>query len=322
MPLYLIYGDESYLRKQAITRLRTDLIDPAFAALSHTVLERPSIPALIEAASAVSFNFGNQTLLEVHECPGLDKTLNDSDSKWLEGLKDALTTLEPTKHVAMIATKADKKLKLTKWLFGLEKTGQITVIACEPFAFYKTDEAAQWLIQEAHHKNIGIRPAAAHALVAALGVGRQPLVNELEKLAIYAAERDITEADVATLSGHQDNVFALLEIWLKQGPASDRLNLLEEILLKTHPVQIFGLLQSVLDNAFSLKFYSVMGESPQQIAEKTKKHPFKVKKDLDTYQRVSLERLTYLKQRAVDMEWKAKTGQLQDRLALEVLLSQ
>jgi DNA polymerase III subunit delta len=95
---------------------------------------------------------------------------------------------------------------------------------------------------------------------------------------------------------------------------------LDELLLRQHPVQLFALAQSYLNNAFRLRLWQKLGISEAQMADRLKKHPFKVKKDLAEVATIPFKRLTYLKDQAITLEWQTKTGQVNDRLAFEMLM--
>ena len=188
-------------------------------------------------------------------------------------------------------------------------------------AFWQTDEAAHRVIQESAIRGIRIDTAAAMRLVDDQGVSLRALMNEVEKLSVYAAERAVTVADVTRLSNHNENTFRMLTDWLHGRNRAAVLYTLDELLLRQHPVQLFALAQSWLGNLFRLRSWRQQGVSEKEIAERLKKHPYKIKKDLEEHGRVPMERLESLRVRLLDLEWKAKTGGLPPRLALEILLA-
>ncbi len=91
-------------------------------------------------------------------------------------------------------------------------------------------------------------------------------------------------------------------------------------MLRQHPVQLFALTQSWLGNLFQLRYWQQLGYGEAQMADLTKKHPYKIKKDLQEFGRIPFERLKTLRQKALDFEWKAKTGELNAKLAFEMLM--
>ncbi len=318
MPVYCYYGDESYLLNREVRALRDNVVNPQMAALSHKVLKAPAIHQAIEAVSAVSFSLGGDTLVEIRDFPFLEKAAGeDAEKLQLEQLKDALEAVEPTKHVLFVNTKIDRKVKFPKWLAGQKR---FAVREFKTFNFWETDKAAQMLVDLAREQGVKVESAAAMQLVETMGVALQPLMNEIGKLAIYAGDRPITAADVSRLSNHNENTFAMLADWINNRNRSQVFETLDELLLRQHPVALYGLTQTYLNNIFRLRFLRQLGYSESEIAGRLKKHPFKVKKDLEEFRQVPFTRLVGLRRKALELEWKCKTGQLGDRLSYEILM--
>lgn len=320
MSISLYYGDEEYLLQQEIKRLRETVINPQMGSLGHKVLEAPSIGLVLEAVGAVCFNLGGKTLIEIHEFPFLGKAASASaDEKQLAELMSLLENHDDTKHILFVSTKINRAIKFPKWLTG-HKTLGLDLKEFKTLSFWQTDEAIQRVMQESRRRGIQMDPRAASLLVEHQGVSMLPLMTEVEKLSIYAAGRTITPADVETLSNHNENTFKMLADWLNQRNRAEVFQTLDELLLRQHPVQLFALTQSWLGNLFQLRYWRERGMSEAQMAELTKKHPFKIKKDLQEYGRVPFQRLETLRAKTLDLEWKAKTGGLDSKLAFEILM--
>lgn len=319
MSISLYYGDEDYLLQQEVKRLREAVVNPQMGGLGHKVLTNPSIGEVLEAVGAVCFNLGGKTLIEIQDFPFLHKAATGTDEKQLIELMSLLESHDESKHILFVSAKASKTVKFTKFLTG--KTLGTDVKECKTLAFWQTDEAIQRVLVESKRRGIMLEPRAAALLIEHQGVSLLPLMTEIEKLSVYAAGRSITDKDVATLSNHNENTFAMLGDWLHNRNRARVFETLEELLLRQHPVQLFALTQSWLGNIFQLRYWQQRGYSEQQMAEATKKHPFKVKKDLQEYARVPFDRLQKLREMALELEHKAKTGQLDGRLAFETLMA-
>jgi DNA polymerase III subunit delta len=321
MTISVYYGDEDYLLQQAVKRLRSSVINPAMGGLGHKILENPRIGDVLEVVGAVYFNLGGKTLIEIQNFSFLHKAASASaDEKSLAELMSLLENLGESKHVLFVSEKVNRTVKFPKWLLG-GKAVKVDVHECKTPAFWQTDEAIRLLIQESRMRDIQLEPAAAQKLVEHQGVQLRPLMSEVEKLAVYAAGRAITVADVARLSSHDENTFRMLSDWLHQKNRAEVLQTLDELLLRQHPIPIFALAQSWLGNLFKLRYWQQQGVTDKEMAERTKKHPYKIKMDLQEHGRVPMERIDRLRAKMLDLEWKAKTGGLPARLALEILLS-
>lgn len=320
MAVSLYYGDEEYLLQQEVKRLREAVINPQMGSLGHKHLESPSIGEVLEAVGAVCFNLGGKTLIEIEDFPFLNKAASASaDEKQLAELMELLETHDETKHILFVSTKINRTIKFPKWLTSNKKLG-LDLREFKSLSPWKTDEAIQCILQESRKRGIQLEPKAAALLVEHQGVSIRPLITEIEKLSVYAAERPITAADVAALSNHNENTFKMLADWLHNRNRAAVFQTLDELLLRQYPMQLFGLIQSWLGGLFQLRYWRERGFSEAQMAEMSKKHPFKIKMDLQEFGRVPFARLEMLRAQVLDLEWKAKTGELNAKLALEMLM--
>ncbi len=319
MTISLYYGDEEYLLQQELKRLRTQVINPQMGSLGHKVLERPDIGEVLEAVGAICFNLGGKTLIEIYDFPFLNKAASGPDEKQLVELMDLLENHDDTKHLLFVSPKINRTLKFPKWLTSGKKL-PVDIKECKSLAFWQTDDAIQRVMQECRARKIQMEPQAAAMLVEHQGVSLLPLMTEIEKLSVYAAGRGITVQDVKILSNHNENTYKMLADWLHNRNRGEALRTLDEILLRQHPIQLFALIQSWLGGLFQLRYWQQHGCSETEMAERTKKHPYKIKKDLQEFGRIPFHRLEKLRSKTLDLEWKAKTGDLNPKLALEILL--
>lgn len=319
MTISLYYGDEEYLLQQEVKRLRETVINPQMGSLGHKVLDTPSIGEVLEAVGAVCFNLGGKTLIEIQDFAFLAKAASGADEKQLAELMELLENHDEGKHILFVSGKINRSIKFPKWLTSNKKIG-LDLKECKTLAFYQTDEAMQRLMMEAKRRNIQLDPQAASLLVEHQGVSLLPLMTEVEKLSIYAAGRGITAQDVATLSNHNENTFQMLADWLHNRNRAEIFHTLDELLLRQHPVQLFALAQSWLGNIFQLRYWQQKGVSEAQMAEMTKKHPYKIKKDLQEFGRIPFARLETLRGKLLEMEYQSKTGGLNAKIALELLM--
>lgn len=320
MTISLYYGDEEYLLQQAVKSLRQSVINPQMGSLGHKVLVNPDIGEVLEAVGAVCFNLGGKTLIELQDFPFLHKAASDSaDERQLAELMELLENHDEGKHILFVNAKVNKTVKFAKWLTG-HKTLKPDIKECKTLAFWQTDEAMQHVMQACRQQSIQIDPKAAALLIEHLGVSILPLMTEVEKLSIYAAGRAITVQDVNTLSNHNENTFQMLSDWLHRKNRAEVFQTLDEILLRQHPVPIFALIQGWLGNIYRMRYLSQRGISPAEIAQQLNKKPFSIQKDMQKYGSVPFERINTLRAQALDLEWKAKTGDLNPKLALEILL--
>lgn len=314
----LLIGEETYLREQAILVIRRECIPEGMQALCHHVLRKPGITQCMDAIGQTMMVLAGTPLIEIHDFAPLSKTVKESDKKLLESLKNTLAELPDDRQVVFVADKLNGKFAFPKWL---AKQPFVTKQEFKLFAFYETEKAVAQLMLTAKKAGYPLEPAAAQLLVESYGVALGPLMNEVAKLSVYAAQRAITRADVMTLSNHSENAFQMLEYWINQQHRVEALAMLHEILQKDNPMRLLALINSQLDYLFQLCDMCHRGASTDKAAERLKKHPYKVKMDWQAYRAVPVTRLKALWESALQAEWQVKSGVLSDRISLEALLA-
>ena len=324
MPISVYSGEEVYLMQQALRELRGSIVSPDSAGLSHQIITNPHPQQLGDQLGATSLGLlmGGMTLVEVHDFEPLSKAYDPADEKSIEALKETLLDIienNTPNHVLFVSKKINKTVKFAKWLTS-NKTLGATIKEFKPLAFWEGDKAIQFLMQYAQKQHIKLQAPAAALLVEQMGVDLQVLVNELEKLAVYTAGKPVSVEAVKALANHNDNVFAMLEDWMRQANTAQVYTTLDEILLRKHPVELFALIETRLNNIFQMRHWEQLGLSQAEIASRAKKHPFVVKKDLQAFGNISMTRLSTLRQKTLHYEQQSKSGGLNPRLALEMLL--
>jgi DNA polymerase III subunit delta len=320
MPVYVFIGEEHYRLRQAVKHLQHQVVNPDMVALSYQHLQNPSWVTVVEAVGATTFTLGGDTMLAVEGFSGLLKpTIDAIEDNLAEQLKTLLTELISTRHVAFIAPKLDKKIRFSKWLCNQP---WVNVQEFKPIPAYKPDEAATILLQEAKRLALPLNRDAALLLIDGMGTDLQTLVNELKKLFVYTNGQSITKAAVKAMSTHNGNTFAMLDLWVTNKQPQTVLLILQEILLNESPLRLFALIQTYITTRLSFKVWQQLGLPLSAMIARSKQHPYMAEKTIQATKLLSLERLKTLKTACTMLEFKLKSGQLSDRLALERLLAQ
>lgn len=319
MPVLVLAGLDNYLLEQRLHQLRADVVDPAFASLTHKIIRKPTLANVLEAVGSVSLCLGGQTLIELWDFPQLQEGAKDKgDEKQLEELKSLLTDLDANKHVVFISAKPDSRLKFTKWLFNQP---DVTVEKFDPLNFWETGKGVDFVVGYAKRQNSQIQPQAADLLVSVVGLERRQLASEVDKLLLFTQGKAIDTAAIEHLGYQNDNVFTLVQHWITQTHPAETINTLQDILRKRHAMEVFSVIQTNFNNAFRSCWLNQNGMSPDRIAQQTGQKPFTVQKSINLYRSVTSQRWQSLKTRLVELEWQSKTGQLDAETALTLLLA-
>ncbi|MGO9580927.1 MAG: DNA polymerase III subunit delta [Desulfobaccales bacterium] len=244
-PLYLFYGDEEFLMLRALGRLEEGLRERWGEAPVRVLREAQEVelPEFL-AESRVASLWGPGQLLVLRRLK-----LNAAA---FEAVNAYLDHPAPRAWVVLLAEGA----KARDW--GKNPVWERLQRQEAALGFRHLEEAElyQWLTREAGSLGKTLTLAAAQRLVEIVGDNLADLIQELEKLALYAgAEKSLTPNLVNQLATHSrtHNIFALVEALGEPG-AHKRLNALGQLLdLGEAAPKILGMLARQLRMLTSFK---------------------------------------------------------------------
>jgi DNA polymerase III delta subunit len=314
MSLWILSGEDAFLRdnqrKQLLAQWLADVPD-ALHALLLTRLTNPPLTVLTDTLMTQVFALGGTPILDIQGFDPFKQAIASDTQR--EALENAL--LSTTKHVVFSVPKLDKKLKWVKWLLAQPNT-QHEVF--DPLAFWETDKAVARLMQLAKQQHITLQPAAADHMVDALGMDFYSLLHVLEQAFVLAKGQPVTQTHVTPFLPSGDNLFDALSDWIQQTSVK-RWHVLDHVLETDAPQRVLALIQKMLHDYWLVKTLTEQGQTPQDIAGWVGKKPGWVSMQLKWLQKVPTQRLAHLKAQTLDTENALKSGQLDARLALEML---
>jgi len=234
-PLYLFYGEEEFLMQRALQRLEGALKDQTGEAPLKVVREAGETPlAEFLAETRVGSLWGSGQLLVLRRAEAVP-------AGDLRAVTEYLARPAPRTWVVLLAEglKSRDLAKNPVWslLVGEEAT--------LGFFRLKEEELYRWLAREAQALGKNLTLAAAQRLVEIVGVNLWELMQELEKLALFAGEeKTLTPVLVSQLASHSRSysIFALVEALGEPG-AHQRLSALDHLLgLGEPPARIVTML--------------------------------------------------------------------------------
>lgn len=186
-PVYLLYGDEGYLREQALQKIKARLLPPEAGDFDYQEMEGRELTAAAIVLLADTLPALAERRLVVVKNP-VPELFKDAGGALTAYLADPAAT---TCLVLAVDGSIDKRLKLVKLM---QQSGRVV-----EFPPLKTPEQEKWLQQEARAQGYNLSPPAARALAAAASSLRQAR-NELYKVMTYLGQPGtITATHVATL---------------------------------------------------------------------------------------------------------------------------
>ena len=304
--LYLLYGEEAYLRKQYRDKLKEAIIGDDSMNYHYYEGKDISIGEIIDQAETLPF-FAERRLIVIEDS-GLLKSGG-------EQLAEYLAVPAQTVYFLLVETEIDKRSKLYK---------TIAAKGCVvEFAIQDENTLKRWILSMVKKENKKISESALNYLLEKTGTDMENIRKETEKLFCYCMEKEaITEADIEEictkrLSSHIfDMVNAIADKKQKQA-----LELYYELLaLKEPPMRILFLIARQFNLLLQVKELGGKGYQNKAIGEKVGLPGFIAGKYVTQASRFQREELRDAVEACVAAEEAIKTGKMNDNMSVELLI--
>ena len=306
--LYLLYGEEAYLRRQYRDNLRKALV-PEEDTMNCSVYSGKDINVneVVDLAGTMPF-FADRRVIIV-ENSGWFKSGNDQIAMLVKTLSD-------TTCMIFVEEKVDKRSKLFKAV-----TANGYAANCE-----MQDEAMlkKWIMGLLKKENKSITPDGLNLLLDRTGTNMENIRREVEKLVCYKYyEEGITAADVEELCivQIQNQIFDMVEA-VAQKKQKQALNLYYNLLaLKEAPMKILALIARQFHMLLQVKEMKSKGYQESDIARQTGLNPYFLKKKyIPQAAQFKQPQLEAALRTCVEAEENVKTGRMPDVLSVELII--
>lgn len=306
-PVYLLYGEEAYLKKQYRDRI-TKAIFPDGDTVNYAYYEGKGINPgeLIDLAETMPF-FAKRRLIVV-ENSGFFKNATPD-------LADYIKTMPDTACFLFVENEADKRGKMYK---AVKSKGRVVEMA-------RQDEKTllYWVAGNVKKEGYKIKEQTARYLLSTTGTDMENLEKELEKLFAYTLdEKEITPAAIDEICTAQisNKIFEMVEA-VAAKHQKKAMDLYYDLLaLKEPPMRILYLLSRQFKQLMEVKALCIKGMDKSQIAKTVGIHPFVAGKYMSRCRSFGLEELRSIMEDAADTEQLVKTGRLSDVMSVELFI--
>ncbi len=311
---YIFHGDDAHTQKEALAGLLAKLGDPGLVELNTTRLEGAITYAqLVQACSAMPFLTRVRVVL----------VSNFFSSKPEKGLlQQVVAYLPQVPESARLIFWEGEKLSADHVALQVAQTAANGHVRL--FARPEGVGIERWLRQRAAEKNGRISPQAAHLLAMNIGNDLQILDNELEKLLLYAGEREITSDDVQKLCVYvaEAKIFDLVDAIGGRNGKKAALLLQQKLNEGTDPFGLFAMFVRQFRLLLQVKALSHEGEKPAAIAKTLRLHHFVADKIQQQARGFTLAQLEQIYRHLLDIDVGVKTGRNDLETALVLLVGQ
>lgn len=305
--VYLLYGEEHYLRKQYRDRLKEALVPPDDTMNYHYFEGKDiNIGEIIDLAETLPF-FAEKRIIII-ENSGLCKSGG-------ERLAEYLTEPSQSAIIILVESQVDKRSRLFK---VIKDKGR----ACE---FSPQDESTlkRWIIGITQKENKKINEAALNILLEKTGTDMANIKSELEKLFCYTLKKsEITGEDVIAICTQRvsNRIFEMVAAIAekKQKMALDMYH--DLLLLKESPLGILALISRQFNLMLQVKELQLKSLSPKVIGEKTGLSPYIVQKYEKQAAKFKMADLRKALEACANADESVKSGKLNDVLSVELLI--
>ncbi len=218
--LYLLYGEEAYLRRQYRDRLKEALIGDDNMNYHYYEGKNISIGEVIDQAETLPF-FSEKRLIVI-ENSGLLKSGG-------EQLAEYLADFPQTTYFLLVESQIDKRSKLYKTIASKG--------CCVEFAIQDEETLKRWILGMMKKENKKISQRDLNLLLEKTGTDMENIRKETEKLFCYCLDKEIISGqDIEEICTKQigNHIFDMVSA-IAEGKQEKALNLYYELLAQKEP---------------------------------------------------------------------------------------
>ena len=304
--VYLLYGEERYLKRQYTEKLRKALAGDDDMNVHHYEGKDIPVTEIIDLAETMPF-LAQRRVIFLSDS-GLFKSGGEQMAEYLSAPNE-------TTFFVFTESEVDKRSKLFK-------TVSANGCAVE-FTMQDENTLKRWIASLLAKEGKKVAESTVMLFLSKTGTDMENIQSELEKLISYCMERDVvTAADVEAIctTRLQDRIFDMTEAVARK-QTSKALSLYYDLLaLKVAPLQILAMLSRQYNLIYQSKELKKRGIPDREIASKIGVPPFVVSKYLSQASLYKSSELRKALEQCVQADQDVKTGLINDKMAVELII--
>lgn len=306
-PVYLLCGEESFLKQSYKKKLKEAIVGDDTMNYNYFEGKGLDVRELISLADTMPF-FQEKRLILVEDS-GFFKSASEELAEYLPSMPD-------TACIVFVEDAVDKRNRLYKKVKDL---GHIAEMKRQDSA-----QLARWAAAILSQNGRKITAQTMNLFLERTGEDMEQIRSELEKLILYTMGRDVvTAADVEAITTVQvtNQIFEMVNAIVTK-KTRKAMDLYEDLLtLKEPPMRILFLIARQFNQLLLAKEMNAQGLDRGAIASRLKVPPFVAGKVIAQAGAFSREQMISFVESCVEAEEAVKTGRLNDRLAVELLIT-
>lgn len=304
--IYLLYGEEHYLVRTYKNMLKEAICQEESMNYSYYEGKDVSVNELKDVAAAPPF-FAERRLIIV-ENSGFFKTSSDP-------VVDILKDLPDTTHIVFVEAEVDKRNKVFK---TVNERGYV----CE-MKQQTEEDLRRWAGKIFLEAGKQITNNDMNKFLGGTGLEMDNIYNEAMKLIAYCLERNVitaTDIDEVCSTRTVDRVFEMIQAMALR-KTDEVMRLYGDLLaLKEPPLKILALMGRQFAQLMAVKKLYADGCDGSTIANRLGIRPYFISKYIAQAKGYSLAELKQAVDDCVDAEHRIKSGQTEDKYAVDLLI--
>jgi DNA polymerase-3 subunit delta len=306
--IYLLYGEEAYLRKQYADKLKNALLSPDDS-MNCSVYSGKDINVgeVVDTAGTMPF-FAERRVIVI-ENSGWCKSGNERMAEFIKAVPD-------TTYIIFVEEEVDKRGKLYK---AITSKGYAALCQVQDEATLKT-----WVLKLLKQENKLITSDALELLLEKTGPNMENIRREVEKLVCYRYyDEGITAKDVEDLCSVQiqNQIFDMVEAVAMKNQKKALELYYNLIALKEAPFKILALISRQFNMLLQVREMSKLRYPESEIAARTGLNLYYLKKKyIPQAKQFGKSKLEAALRSCVEAEENIKTGRMSDTLSVELII--
>ena len=307
--LYLFFGEERYLVKLNLERMRRALMEPDDEMMNLDMQTSPTDLDQIRTSIETLPFMAEKRLVILQDT----KVFSSKPPAALEGMDRVVADIPEETTVIFVETDVDKRSRMYK---AVQKYGQ-----AEEFDRLEEGALSSWIRQEFKHRGIRIGSGEIAWFLSLTGVDMAHIEGEIHKLASYVGERkEVTREDMNAIitPSIETTIFKLVDA-LADGHPADAYRIYKDLLQQGEAV--YRILYMIM-RQFRLLYRTSVSEQ---------RDPYSLSKELgvpsfaaQNYQRQAArfgqERLKQILYKLLETDEAYKTGALSEQEAADLII--
>lgn len=305
--VYLLYGEERYLKKQYTDRLHKAMCNEGDSMNTHFYEGKDiSVGEIIDLAETLPFLSERRVIFISNS--NLFKSGGEKMAEYLASPNE-------TTYFVFTESEVDKRSKLFK---TVQNNGCVV-----EFGIQDENTLKRWIAGIVGRDNKKIAERTVTLFLTKTGTDMENIQMELEKLLCYCMDRDvITDEDVEAVCVNRisNHIFDMVNA-IASGNTKEALSLYYDLLaLKEPAMRILFLIARQYNLLLQTKELKQKGFSDKDIASKIGVPPFVAGKYVAQASRFKTSDLKAFVKRCVETEEAVKTGHMNDVISVEMLI--